>query len=160
MENFTISTQMTAKEYAKAMLIGAYKKPTFIFINFMGLYLLTTVILDHLEVIDYYTDSLPIELFWGVLFLFFPVIIVLIAIRQFNSNPAFRNAINYTFSETGLAVDGETCKSEYAWSHFVKQKEAGKFLVLFQSRQFASYVDKTKLTEEQLQFIKGKVKRK
>ena len=160
MENFTITTQMTAKEYAKATLIGAYKRPAFVFVSFFGLYLLTTVILDHLKIIDYYRDSLPIEFFIGLLFLFFPGIIALSAVRHFNSNPAFRGVIKHSFSDTSVAVEGEMHKSEYAWSCIVKQKEMGKFLVLFQSAKHGLFIDKTKMTEEQLEFIKAKVAKK
>jgi hypothetical protein len=49
MEDFKIITQTTAKEYARVTLIGLYKKAGFIISSIVGLYLLTTVILDYLQ---------------------------------------------------------------------------------------------------------------
>jgi len=160
MEDFTITTRTTTKEYAKAMLIGLYKKPGFIIATFAGLYLLITVILYHLKIINYYSDTPYFDFFCGLFLLFGPILITLIAVRQFNSNPSFQHNIKYTFSDKGMAVEGHTFKGEFLWAHIIKQKEISKFLILYHSKRMGNFIDKTKLTTGQLQFIKAKVGQK
>ena len=56
-----------------------------------------------------------------------------------------------------MKVEGKTFKGEFLWTHIIKQKETGKFLILYHTKRMGNFVDKTKLTPEQLQFIKSKV---
>jgi hypothetical protein len=157
MENFTITTRTTSKEYAKIMLIGLYKKPGFIIATIVGLYLLTTVILDNLKIINYYQDTSYFEIVCGLFVLLGPLLITLIAVRQFNSNPSFQYPIKYTFSDNGLTIEGTTFKGEFLWTHIIKQKEISNFLILYHSKKMGNFIDKTKLTKEELHFIKTKV---
>ena len=157
MEDFSITTQTTAKEYAKVMLIGLYKKLGFIISFIVGLYLLTTVVLDYLKIINYYSETPYFEFICGLFILLGPILITLIAVRQFISNPSFRHKIKYTFSANGMAIEGSTFKGEFLWTHIIKQKEISNFLILYHSKKMGNFIDKTKLTNEQLQFIKTKV---
>jgi hypothetical protein len=153
MEDFTIKMHLTKKEYAKVMFVGLYKKPVFILATLFGLYLMTTAILD-------YSGTPLYEIICGAFLLLAPTLIVLIAINQFASNLSFQNDMTYTFSENGVAIQGMTFKSEFLWSHIIKQKELGKFLILYHTKKFGNFIDKTKLTTNQLGFIKSKIKRK
>lgn len=157
MDNFSITTRLTTKEYAKAMFVGLYKKPGFILATLLGLYFATTIILDYVNMIDWYSDTPTFEIACGAFLLLAPTLIVFIAVRQFTSTPSFQNDITYTFSDNGIACQGLTFKSEFVWTHIIKQKELGKFLILYQNKKFGTFIDKTKLTAEQLQFIKSKV---
>jgi hypothetical protein len=160
LENFTITTRLTTKEYAKVMFIGLYKKPAFILSGLLGLYFTTTVVLHYLNVIQFYDDTPLFEVCCGLFLLLFPSLILIIAVRQFNSNPSFQNDIHYTFSDQGVAVNGLTYKSEFVWAHIIKQRELGKFLILYHNKKFGNFIDKTTLTSEQLQFVKSKVAKK
>ncbi|MFN3489267.1 MAG: YcxB family protein [Emticicia sp.] len=157
MEDFTIKTRLTTKEYTRVMYVGLYKKPVFIFATLLGLYLLTPVLLDYLKVINYYTDMPIYDIVIGTFLLLAPSVIVLISISQFRSNPSFQNEMTYTFSDRGVAVKGLTFNSDFLWSHIIKQKELGKFLILYHSKKFGNFIDMTTLTEEQLEFIKSRV---
>ena len=121
---------------------------------------MTTVVLHYLNAIQYYSDTPLFEICCGLFLLLFPLLIVIVSVRQFASNPSFQNDIHYTFSDQGIAVHGLTFKSEFLWSHIIKQKELGKFLILYHNKKAGNFIDKTKLTAEQLQFIKSKVKQK
>jgi hypothetical protein len=156
MEDFSITTRTTAKEYAKIMVIGLYKKPLFIITTVVGLYLLATIILDYFKVITYYSEMPYVELFEGLFLLLVPILITLMAVRQFTSNPNFRNSIKYTFSDNKMTIEGQTFKGEFLWAHIIKQKEISKFLILYHSKRMGNFIDKTKLTAEQLEFIKKK----
>lgn len=93
----------------------------------------------------------------GLFLLLFPLLIVLLAISQLKSNPNFLNEMTYTFNETGMAVRGTTFKSEFSWKHIIKQKEIGKFLILYHTKKFGNFIDKSVLTPDQLGFIKDKI---
>ena len=160
MEDFTIKTRLTTKEYTKVMCIGLYKKPAFILATLFGLYLITTAVLDHLNIINYYSEVPIFEIICGVFLIAVPALIVWIAVRQFKSNPSFQNDMTYTFGEDGVAIQGFTFKSEFLWAHIIKQKELGKFLILYHSKKFGNFIDKSKLTADQLKFIKSKVKQR
>lgn len=58
--------------------------------------------------------------------------------------------MTYTFSENGVVIQGSTFKSEFLWEHIVKQKELDKFLILYHSKKFGNFIDKTKMTVDQL----------
>jgi hypothetical protein len=142
------------------MFVGLYKKPGFILATLLGIYFATTITLDYLNVINWYADTPIFEIVCGAFLLLAPTLIVLIAVRQFTSNPSFQNDITYTFSDNGVACKGLTFKSEFLWTHIIKQKELGKFLVLYHNKKFGNFIDKTKLTTEQLNFIKSRVRPK
>jgi hypothetical protein len=160
MEDFTIKTRLTTKEYAKVTLIALYRKPAFILSALLGLYLITTLVLDYLSIIDYYSGTPFFEIIGGPFLLIAPSLIVLLNVRQFKSNPSFQNDITYTFGESGYRIQGLTFKSEFLWAHIIKQKELGKFLILYHNKRLGNFIDKTKLTTEQLDFIKSQVKQK
>ncbi|RYE52287.1 MAG: hypothetical protein EOP48_16810, partial [Sphingobacteriales bacterium] len=111
MNEFSITTRLTAKEYTKLMYVGLYRKPAFILATLLGLYYLTTIILDYLKVINWYEETPTFEMLCGLFLFLAPTLIVLIALRQFTSNPCFRNDISYTFSNNGVTCKGSTFKS-------------------------------------------------
>ncbi len=160
MEKFSITSRLTTKEYAKIMFIGLYKKPIFIISTILGLYYIITLIHNYLNIVNFYTDIPYFEIFCGLFLLLSPTLIVVIAVRQFESNPCFKNDITYTFSETGMTIQGPTFKTEFMWAFIIKHKEIGNFIILYQSKKVGNFIDKTKLTSEQLQFIKMKVDQK
>jgi len=158
--DFSITSKLNKQDYTKLMFIGLYKKPVFIICTIVGLYLLTTVVLDYLHIISFYPSTPLFEMICGSFLLLVPTLIVMMAIYQFKSNPSFQNDIIYTFSEDGIVIQGITFKSEISWAHITKQKEIGRFLVLYSSKKFGNLIDKSKLTEDQLLFIKKKVNKK
>ncbi|HWK08372.1 MAG TPA: hypothetical protein VNS58_32320 [Puia sp.] len=160
MEDFTITSRLTTKQYAKVMFLGLYKKPAFILATLIGLYYIVTLILDYFKIINYYSDTPYFEIFCGLFLFLSPTLIVIISVRQFLSNASFKNDIKYTFGEKGMAVEGLTFKGEFLWTHIIKQKEVSNFLILYHSKKMGNFIDKTKLTLDQLQYIKTKVGQK
>jgi len=158
--NFSITSKLNKQDYTKIMFIGIYKKPVFILCTIVGLYLIATVLLDYAHLINYYPSTPLFEIIGGLFLLLAPTLIVIMSVYQFKSNPSFQNDISYTFSEDGILIQGITFKSEVAWVHIMKQKEIGKFLILYHSKKFGNFIEKTKLPTEQLLFIKEKIIRK
>jgi hypothetical protein len=160
MEDFSITTRLTEKEYSKLMYVGLYRKPGIIVATFLGLFIAVTLILDHLRVINYYSETPYFEVFGGLFLLLLPTIIVQMSLKQLRSNASYQHSITYIFGEKGIRVQGLTFNAEFQWSHIIKRKEIGKFLILYHSKKLGNFVDKTKLTTEQLEFIRGRVKDK
>lgn len=141
------------------MLIGLYKKPIFIISTLFGIYYLIGLANDWFTPMGYHNE-IYFELVIALFLLLAPVLISFIAVRQFNSNPSFRKEIKYTFSENGMLVEGVTFKAEFLWTHIIKQKEISNFIILYHTKKMGNFIDKTKLTLEQLNFIKSKVDKK
>ena len=76
MEDFSVTTRVTTKDYSKVMLLGLYRKPVFILLAIFGIYMLGTSILDHFKLIDYYSDTSYLEIFGGLFLLLLPALIV------------------------------------------------------------------------------------
>jgi phosphotransferase system glucose/maltose/N-acetylglucosamine-specific IIC component len=161
MQDFTITTKLRKSQLARIILFRLYKSPGIIIITFFGLFLSVTSILNYLKIADYHTypfDYNPVtDFILGLLFLLFPVFTTLATLKKFSSDPAFQQDITYTFNKDELRVETTTFKAEYLWSHIKKQKETEKYLILYGSKRRKTFIDKTKLTAEQLQFIKSKV---
>ena len=160
MEDFTIKTRLTTKEYAKMMFAGLYRKPVFVFAALLGLYLVLTSLLDFSDVAKFYSNQPFFELVCGIFLLIAPTLIVFISIRQLKSNSALQGEITYSFGEHGFTVKGSTFMNECPWLHIQKQKELGKFLILYSNKKFGHLIDKTALTPDQLTFIKQRVEKK
>jgi len=157
MEDFSITTRLTAKDYSKAMFLGLYRKPKFIVSAILALYLIVSVILNQVKIINIYSETPYFEFFSGLFILALPTLIVVIGLRQLLSKQNCYE-IKYTFGETTMTVQGPNFKSEFLWAHIIKQKEINKFLVLYQSKYNGYFIDKAKLTAEQIQFIKSRVR--
>ncbi|WP_298153598.1 YcxB family protein [Flavobacterium sp.] len=147
MESFSIVSNMSKNQYLKVMLLGLYSKPAFIAVVLFGGYLVI------------FNESYQ-QVVLGLAFVLSPVIIALIAARQFGSSPGSGDDIAFTFGENGITVEGSTCRSEFTWEHIVKQKEISNFLILYHSKRVGNFVDKRKLSAAQLQFIKDCVGKK
>lgn len=160
LEDFSITTRLSEKEYSKVMFLGLYRKPGFIAAAIFGIYFLVTIVLDHFKIIAYYSETPYLEIFLGLFLLLFPSLIVLASVRQFRSNPSFQHEMTFTFGEDGYKVQGLNFKGEFQWAHIIKRKEIKDFLILYHNKRAGNFIDKTKLTTGQLQFIKSKVKGK
>ncbi len=157
MEDFSITTQLTARDYSKAMFVGFYKRPSILLMAVFGFYLVITVILNYFNIINFYSEIPYFEISGGLFLLLLPPVIVIIAVRQFLSNPSFQKEIKYTFTENGMLVQGLTFKGEFLWAHIIKQKEISNFLILYHSKKMGNFIDKRKLKSDQIKFIKSKV---
>jgi hypothetical protein len=160
MDDFTITTRLTKSDYTKYLYRELYKKPQFILATLVGLYLVVTVVLNYFNIINYYSEIPVYETVFGVFILLGPTIIILIAAKGYISNPSLQHEIKYTFSDSGIIVQGLTFKSELLWTHIIKQKETNKFLILYSSKKLGNFIDKSKMTLLQKQFIKSKVGQK
>jgi hypothetical protein len=155
--NFSITSKLDKGDYIKVMFIGLYKKPYYIIAAIFGLCLLVVSILNHFNAISFEVYSPFTDAIVGLFLLLSPSLIVLLALNQLKSNPSFLKNMTYTFNNEGMAISRMTFKSEFLWEHIIKQKEVGKFLMLYHTKKFGNFIDKSRLTSDELAFIKSKI---
>lgn len=160
MEDFSITTRLTTKDYTNVMFIGLYKRPVFILATIVALFVLAELVFYYFFDNTYFEETPWVEIGSSLFLLLFPSVIVFVSVRQLKSNPSLLDDMHYTFGENGVAVQGLTFKGESEWTHFIKYKEIGNYVMLYQTKRLGNFIDKSKLTDEQLEFIKSKVKKK
>jgi len=158
--DFSITSKLDKRDYIKVMFLGLYKKPYYIIATIFGLCLLAISILNYFNTINFEVYSPFTDAVLGLFLLLSPLLIVLLAVSQLKSNPSFLSEMTYTFNDVGMSVIGLTFKSEFLWEHIIKQKELGKFLILYHTKKFGNFIDKSKLTPDELVFIKSKIIKK
>ncbi len=152
--NFSITTCLNKRDYINFLFIYLYKQPYYVISSIFGLCLLIISALDFSK-ITYIVGSPVLTLLCGLYLVFAPTLTVILTLRRFNS--ILQRDMVYTFSENGIIVEGVTFKTELSWAHILKQKEIGKFLVLYHNKKSGNFIEKSKLTDEQLFFIRSKV---
>jgi len=157
---FSITTCLNKQDYIKVMFVGLYKKPYYILATIFGFGLLTISVLGFFTTINLDIYSPMTDAILGLFLLLSPLLIVLLALNQIKSNPSFLKDITYKFTDEGMAVTGTTFKSEFLWEHIIRQKEIGKFLILYHTKKLGNFIDKSTLSHDQLLFIKSKITKK
>ncbi len=157
MENFSITTRLTTKGYAKFLLLEVYRKPVNIACGIFGAYFIVTVVLDRSGIISFYPGRPYFEIFVGLLLLLLPALKAIPAFNRVKSNPTFQHNITYTFGEEGVEIQDPEGRGVHKWADYWGRKEVSKFLILWHDERSGSFIDKTKLTSNQLKFIKSKV---
>ena len=160
MDDFTITTRITRNDYSKFMYAALYKRPLYILATLLALFLVVTVILNYIGVINLYTETPYFETITALFILIGPTIIVLVTSKGYVSNPSMQHDMIYTFKNDGISLQGHTFKSELSWKHIVKIRETKKYLLLYSSKKLGNFIDKSKLSAEQIQFIKSKIGKK
>jgi YcxB-like protein len=160
MDNFTITTLFTKKDYTKFLYTRVYKNPFLIIITLIGAFLLMLLILNFFGIVGYDSKSPYIDLVMSFFLLLTPVITVLTVAKVYYSNPSLQHEITYIFGEEGISVKGLNFENVLKWPYMIKLKETKKYLLLYSSKKLVNFIAKDKLTEQQIQFIKSKIKNK
>jgi hypothetical protein len=158
MEPFTISTILTKKEYTNILFKEIYKRPFYIILTIAGIGIAIMSALELVGAFNFHEESLFLKLGIGILLVLTPSVAVLIQKRNYYSNPANRQEITYTFCQEEVRVVKITSDSRIKWDHFIKFRQLNGFLLLYTNSKNAFFIKEDKLTQEQLVFIKSKIK--
>jgi hypothetical protein len=63
--------------------------------------------------------------------------------RLLRNTPGLQGELAYTATEHGLEMQSEVAATQLAWSAFTKGLETSQFVLLFQSKQMATFLPKT-----------------
>jgi hypothetical protein len=156
MQPFTTTTLLTKKDYTKYLYREVYKKPYYIFVTVLGVYLVIISIRDAIAA-KYDGGVFMMELVGGFFALVVPVINVHRARKTTFAKLSLQHAVTYTFSDDSVAVKGFSFETVHSWQHVTKVKEADDFLLLYTSEKVAYFIKKDGLTGQQVSFIQSKV---
>lgn len=158
MKNFSITTQLTQQEYCKLFLQLSYKQRMYQIITMMGVLLLI------LSIVRFFMPTMLSSKVQWFLFCFsiyclilFPLIVWLRAKKIYKSNPGLQDAIHYTFSEDSVTIKGGDKTSVFDWKKFGKVQLTKSFLLMYNYNRAAYFIKLKDLTQEQIEFIKGKI---
>ena len=78
--------------------------------------------------------------------------------RLLSEKRALRGEWHLTWSQQGYAVHGETASSAMAWGHYVRWRENGRVILLYQSWQSYQFVPKRILPPGAEEFIRTQLR--
>jgi hypothetical protein len=160
MTPFTITNSISKKDYAKLILKWSYQRPLSIFLLVVGCIMFCYAMFSLLgvNVIGTLEEPSMFQLIFGTLFLLLPVFVFLQARKNYDTQPRLHLPITYTFTESELISEGNGFSGRSNWSSFTKKQEIGKYILLYVSKSAAEILDISNFTEDQLKFIRSKVK--
>ncbi len=80
-----------------------------------------------------------------------PALIYRKASMVYDSNPAVNQPITYSFSEEGIATQGQGFDSKMSWGQIFRVVEQKEAILLFYTKQIANPIPKHNFTDQQLQ---------
>jgi hypothetical protein len=159
MEPFTITTHLSRSEFSSLIFWKYIKRPVTIIFSIMGMITFLLAALDFAGIIDIYPDQPWLELFIGLTVMLLPFLASLRARKQYDSLKRLHSDINYTFSEDRILVKGDEFESSYSWNTLRKFEERPGYVLLYHSKISAEIIHRKSLTEDQVIYIKSKIKR-
>lgn len=90
--------------------------------------------------------------------LFLPLYLIYYAKNQYSTNKLYQRPMYYTFGDATIIYKGEGAEGIYDWKLIMKYKETKHFLFIYFSSRQLIFIKRDGLTNEQLNFIKSKIK--
>lgn len=155
-----VENLISQKEVRRVAINVFYKKPSSLIILCAGILCL---ILACTGFVTFKKEDLVRDcfiLFFIVLNLIMPFFLVRGADQQYNSSVILKAPIRYIFDEDKIAYQGNSIEGSYNWDIITRYSEMKNLLLLYFSAQQITFIKTDSLTEEQLNFIKSKIKAK
>lgn len=148
--SFTHTSKISPARYIKFLYGQYYKKPAIILIYLFSFYFLSRIIEG--------TASIPSFEFYYIIFsIIFPNLLVYLTLKKPGVKRYVYAPMQYTFTDDTVLIQGVDFKTELQWSAIKKVKEM-KYLLFFKtSGTNGTLFDKSLLTAEEMEFIRGKV---
>ena len=157
MEDFSITTQVRPMDYVKVAYHRLYRRPAVILCCLFGLVMLYESIWGEARISFFYPVPPALGILLGFLFVLYPTLIVLANWKRLLPSSRFGQEIIYSFSEDGYTATVAMKTVGQPWHRVIMQAEVGRWLIIYYTEKEVSLVDKRKLTDVQLQFIRSKI---
>ncbi len=111
-------------------------------IALLALFLASTPLFHDLEAEGFllpYAQSLGVLALPALVLVVLPVTLYLAARKRWNAAPEIRELRRFTFSEDGIAVEGQTFSGRVAWSH-ITGAESHRGLIILRTNQNMYYL--------------------
>lgn len=148
-----VETKLIKKEYLKLMLLMVYRRPMIIFLNIIGLVMITGTLLYAIGDYSMYSESPIVPGIMGFFFvLFIPISVLFRAHKSFSSNGRVQEKITYDFTDEKTIIIGETFSSEMSWEKTYKVKELKNWILIYQNKQMFNLIPKTAFGDQLSEF--------
>lgn len=148
--SFTHTSQISPANYIKFLYGQYYKKPAIILIYLFSFYFLSRIING--------TASVPsFECYYIIFSIIFPNLMVYLNLKKPGVKKYVYAPMQYTFTDDVVLIQGADFKTELQWSAIKKVKVMKHLLFFKTSRTNGTLFDKSLLTAEEMEFIRGKV---
>ncbi len=138
MPEINIKTKIKQNEFIKVNYLLLWMKPI---VKVFAVFCLLLVTYDtYYSIYDPYFYDRSMWLYFGMI-AFWMVMIWFVARRNFRSNKRIQEQLTYTIEDDKFSVTGESFKSEMTWNKVYKIIKTKKWLLVFQSRQSANFID-------------------
>ncbi|MBO9620459.1 MAG: YcxB family protein [Niabella sp.] len=154
MTPFSIFNILNKKDFLLMMLKSILSANAIILITIVFLIKKNT---EHLYFVKNDIPTLDLSYIgFGVLLLLVPLLQYRRVIKNYKESPISKG-VEYTFSEDGVKSSTPNSERFLKWPAFVKWEERGNILLLYLDADQALYIQRSLITQEQLNFIKLKI---
>jgi hypothetical protein len=159
MTPFSVYAQLTKSEFIRLTLRRTYKNPRTIIIFVAGCLGILYLCLQLAGVLPQDNDNRWFVVIAAAYFVVaYPLLITLMASRNYKASTFIRQGITYAFSEEGVDLSGnKDLEMHLGWSQITKKQGVDKYLLLFTGGASAFIIPKEQFTDEELAFIGDKV---
>lgn len=148
---FTIVTQISKKDYVKAIMAHYTRKP-FVIIRYLVLVLLIFEALQFNKTHD--KDVMDPWLFMILLlWILYDILVMVNVSYKFDDMPFLHKEQFYTFNEQGIILSGTNVSASYKWAQIIKVRQTRNYLLLYVNSYFYFVIKKEFLNPEQLKYI-------
>ncbi len=165
MDSFIINTTRQQKDIEKYYLANFNKQPIYIILFIIGILHIFVGIFKFFGITLFYiSGDIFTNIGTGIIFLFFLFYvrykIIQSAKKIYTSNIKLQHEIEYEFSDDGLKTKGYNFEASYKWNELNKIKIIKDVAVIYTSNLQGLIFLKEDFTDEQLNFVIYKLKKK
>ena len=155
----TVTTKVDFKDYLKLAYILTYRKPTMIWISFVGLVMLFFAISYFLNVWKI-GDPPYFQLAMGIVFVFLlPFSVYWQAKKNFTSTTRIGEEIKYEFLEDTMKTTGETFTSELTWNKVFKVEEMKDCFLVYHNNLVFNIIPKKYFADDEIKNFRNTVRK-
>jgi hypothetical protein len=140
MEQITLESQLTLRDYTILVINQTLKKPIIIFLFIIGIPMIVSTILYYLDLFPYYSSPPIFPLFMGIFILLLPVITCFQARRHYRTNKRLSELMAYEISNDQIHVQGESFNSTYNWEKINRIEINKKWILIYHSNATANII--------------------
>ncbi len=151
MVELKIKSKISLNGYLKLSFFMTYRKPSIIFFNILGFFLLLAVFSGFAKGYDMSSAGAYASLIFGIVF----VVVVPLSLyfgtkKSYRANKTFQEEIEFRFTEEKMFVKGETFEANLTLSTMYKMEELKNYILIYHNRQAMNIISKESMSKAQI----------
>jgi hypothetical protein len=159
LEPFKIRTSISKKEYTMLVMKKSFRKPIILIAQLICIGFLVFYILIITNLVKFDKEPL-MPLLFALYGIFYPLFMWRWASKNYDASNTMHIEWEYEFAEDHINHSSALTTSSMKWETITKAEEINGFLLLYMDAVLAMVINKDRFSEEQLQFIRQRLKRK